>query len=222
MGIHSKIFQRYGLSWKRVLDLGCGLGEHLAQCGRGSLGVDLHEENIEACKARGLSARRANFAEGVPADLKQGAFDVCLISHTLEHVPNPHSLLIDARQCLREEGVVVVAVPVINVSDLLFGWCFRPFKHHRAVARLQLDGYLWPTHINFFTPLSLELTCSRAGYRRLYLGLPNLPRPLDELARPFAPVIWYVGAKIAGWQYQDTSDMALARDGRILYPGDRP
>lgn len=217
MPIYSRLFDQYSVGQKKCLDIGCGEGAILAHCGPGSLGVDIQQPVIDACIAKGLNARQANLADGIPDELCRNEYDVCILSHVIEHVPAPHALLIDVRKCLRPDGLLILAVPVLNLSDKVLGWAYRRFIRHRFVARLQLDGYLYCQHINFFTPRSLELTAERAGYRRQYLGMPNLASPIDVLALPFAPVVWYVGEKVDNWQYLDTTYMSLGDSGETQW-----
>jgi methionine biosynthesis protein MetW len=79
-------------SGARVLDLGCGDGELLAQLIAQkqvwARGVELSEANVRACIARGLSVRQGNIEEGL-ADYPDDAFDYVTLSQTLAYLDQP-------------------------------------------------------------------------------------------------------------------------------------
>ena len=76
----------------RVLDLGCGDGELLAQLverktvlGRG---VEVDEANVRACVSKGLSVRHGNIEDGL-ADFPDGMFDIVIMSQTIAYLNRP-------------------------------------------------------------------------------------------------------------------------------------
>jgi methionine biosynthesis protein MetW len=76
----------------RVLDLGCGDGELLAQLvaskGVQGRGVEVDEANVRACVSKGLSVRHGNIEDGL-ADFPDGMFDLVIISQTLAYLNRP-------------------------------------------------------------------------------------------------------------------------------------
>ncbi|MCS7089032.1 MAG: methionine biosynthesis protein MetW [Thermoflexales bacterium] len=76
----------------RVLDLGCGDGELLAQLvaqkGVYARGVEISEAAVRACVARGLSVRQGNIEEGL-ADFPDGVFDFVILSETIAYLNRP-------------------------------------------------------------------------------------------------------------------------------------
>ncbi|MCX6998085.1 MAG: methyltransferase domain-containing protein [Kiritimatiellaeota bacterium] len=76
----------------RVLDLGCGDGALLARLvaekQAHARGVELSEDNVRACIARGLSVRHGNIEEGL-ADYSDGSFDMVILSQTLAYLNDP-------------------------------------------------------------------------------------------------------------------------------------
>ncbi len=95
----------------RVLDLGCGPGDLLAELidrrGCRGQGVEVSTEAFHACVARGIPVVQADLDQGLP-DFEDGAFDVVVLSQTLQAVRRPVPLL---REMMRVGRVGVVSFP---------------------------------------------------------------------------------------------------------------
>lgn len=70
---------------RRVLDVGCGIGRHLAHLGPGSVGVDHNASSVARCRADGLEAYTPDELAAAPG-VGPGAFDGMLVAHLLEHL----------------------------------------------------------------------------------------------------------------------------------------
>ncbi|HSD77703.1 MAG TPA: methionine biosynthesis protein MetW [Solirubrobacteraceae bacterium] len=92
----------------RVLDLGCGDGallEHLLRDrGCDGLGIEISEEGFHACVARGVPVIQADLDAGL-ADIEDGAFDVVVLSQTLQATHRPALVMAELRRVGRR-GVV--------------------------------------------------------------------------------------------------------------------
>jgi SAM-dependent methyltransferase len=104
---------RAGLRPGRVLEIGCGDGALLAElrsrgfAGGGDLrGLEVSEEAARLARDRGLEVDVFD-GERLPAG--DGSFDLAVLSHVLEHVPDPVPLL---REAARVAGTVIVEVPL--------------------------------------------------------------------------------------------------------------
>jgi methionine biosynthesis protein MetW len=110
----------------RVLDLGCGDGALLAHLrdAKGCVvrGVELSATGVEACVGRGIPVVQADIDAGLSA-LPDGAFDVVVLSQTLQVVRHPDLVL---REIVRvgREGIV----------------SFPNFAHWRARGYLGFRG----------------------------------------------------------------------------------
>jgi SAM-dependent methyltransferase len=106
---------RAGLSPSSVAEIGCGDGALLAELGARGLAGELHGFEVSEEAARIARGRGAPGLTGVtvfdgdrlPVD--DDAFDVALLSHVLEHVPDPAALL---REAARVSRAVVLEVPL--------------------------------------------------------------------------------------------------------------
>ena len=107
--------RRAGLHPATLVEIGCGDGallEALSRAGVASVydGFELSAPAAEIAAGRGIAgARRIEAYDGarVPAD--DGAYDLAVVSHVLEHVPDPPALLAEAARVARH---VIVEVPL--------------------------------------------------------------------------------------------------------------
>ena len=95
----------------RLLDIGCGTGHVLAtleQFGE-AVGMDTNDELLAVARAAGLDARKGS----LPDDLvvAPGWADVVLLLDVIEHLDDDLGSLRAARRVLRDDGLLVVAVP---------------------------------------------------------------------------------------------------------------
>jgi SAM-dependent methyltransferase len=142
---------RAGLRPERVVEIGCGSGSVLAElAGRGFApryhGFDLSEPAIEIARGQGLRDAEFDVFDGAHVPAGDGAYDVAVLSHVLEHVPEPAALLAEAA---RVAPWVLVEVPLeANRSAA------RPAKRAEA-ARIG--------HIQFFDRAAARALCADAG-----------------------------------------------------------
>jgi SAM-dependent methyltransferase len=103
-----------------VVEIGCGEGALLAELARAWPdtrfdGFELSEPAIEIARSRGIpGAGRLEAFDGAHVPASDGAYDLAVLSHVLEHVPDPLPLLREAARVARR---VLVEVPLEdNVS----------------------------------------------------------------------------------------------------------
>ena len=171
------ILRAFDLKNKSVLDVGCSHGEFLIHFGEGSTGLTISEEESEFGKNnKGLDIRCENIeSSSLSLDKK---FDVIFANNIFEHLYSPHTFLIESKKYLKDDGVLILGVPVIpKFTSLLRFWKFR--------------GSLAVSHINFFTTKTLEITVQRAGWdidgsRSFYL----FSRLFDKVLYSITPHIY--------------------------------
>ena len=100
-------------SQKNVLDLGCGTGygtAHLAHFASSAVGVDLAPEAIAYAESHYSTAKFLQCsAAAVP--FPPASFDLITAFEVIEHLPDWHSLLVEARRVLRATGLLIVSTP---------------------------------------------------------------------------------------------------------------
>lgn len=145
-----------------VLDIGCASGKMLRHLrGRGydtTVGIELIPTVAE--RARQLAEVSAVHCldidlKGLPESI--GNFDLVVVSHVLEHLRDPWSLLQRVADHLKPGGCVIGALP--NLRHHTVTW--------NLLARGRFDyvdhGILDRTHLRFFTESSLRTLVQQAG-----------------------------------------------------------
>jgi SAM-dependent methyltransferase len=110
-----------------ILDIGCGTGanlELLADFGE-TEGVDVSEEALAFCRARGLQNVRQGAAENLPYE--DGSFDLVTALDVVEHLDDDVAGLREMRRVLRPDGRALLFVPAF-----MFLWGVQDdVSHHR-------------------------------------------------------------------------------------------
>jgi 2-polyprenyl-3-methyl-5-hydroxy-6-metoxy-1,4-benzoquinol methylase len=135
----------------RVLDVGCGRGVLLS--GLIAAGCETHGVEISRDAVAGADPRaQIRIASRlVDAKYPDGHFDLVVLWHVFEHLPDPVETLCEARRILRPGGRLVIAVP--NYSSLQS----RLFREHWFHLDL-------PRHIYHFPNSALQALLHREGF----------------------------------------------------------
>jgi SAM-dependent methyltransferase len=102
---------RAGLRPGTLAEIGCGDGALLAELAAFAPvldGFELSAPAADIARARGV-ARRVEVFDGADVPAEDGAYDLAVLSHVLEHVPEPMTLL---REAARVAPAVIVEVPL--------------------------------------------------------------------------------------------------------------
>ena len=121
---------------RRLLDIGFGKG-YLMQAARAFgfevFGIDGSEKLIQA--QRPMFGARLHHELVSEGDLPWGHFDVVIMSHVIEHFPNPEQALARVRAALNPGGLLYAAVPDIDSCQFrVFGkrWnVINPIVHYQ-------------------------------------------------------------------------------------------
>lgn len=144
--------RRYGKKGGRLLEVGSGLGHLVGQLEDSfeTYGMDLNHWAVKQSKPviHKTSLETASAQELPYAD---GAFDVVIIKHIVEHLPDPAKALNEIGRVLQPGGILILATP--NLGSLL-----KPWKGPRWI------GYQDPTHISLKEPEEWLRLIQEAGF----------------------------------------------------------
>lgn len=141
----------YAGKGRRLLDVGCGVGDALgwaADHGWEAHGVELDAEAVSIARARGLSnVRQGTLDEqAYPPEF----FDTITLYQALEHVYSPRATLVECRRILRPGGRVFVSLP--NFASI-----------PRAAFGERWNGMQIPLHLYHFDARTLERLAGECG-----------------------------------------------------------
>jgi len=144
------------LSGLRVVEVGCGAGgivSRFAAAGCDARGFDFDDSFLDCGRQRGCNLAHGNAFELVPAE----SCDIVVLSHVLEHIFEPISMLKNLRSLLKPEGILIIAVPGLrNIS----------IRHYQ----LDFLKYLQNAHLFHFDSEALKILAGRAGLDCAYLN----------------------------------------------------
>jgi len=128
---------RAGLRPAALVEIGCGDGAVLAELAARALspvldGFELSPKAAGIAKTRGV-ARRVEAFDGVHIPAGDDAYDLAILSHVVEHVPDPLPLL---QEAARVAPHVLVEVPLEDNRS-----AHRPAKRKLAEAAGHLHAY---------------------------------------------------------------------------------
>lgn len=131
----------------RLLDLGFGQGYLLRMArahGFEVYGVETSPARVEAL--RPMFGRRLHLAQPGDSSLPWDSFDVVVMSHVVEHLPDPRPLLRAVRDALIPGGLLYLAVPDMDsVQFRIFGkrWdVISPLVHYQYFNEVSLRHLL--------------------------------------------------------------------------------
>lgn len=148
-----KRFPKHG----RLLEVGCSYGGFLAEArskGWDVTGVELSETSADHARSLGLRIFSGSLPDQMP---HLGApYDVLVMFHVIEHVPDPLALLELCRKLIKPHGLLVLKTPNVESS----------------IAKLTGASWHWispPAHLYLYSPATLKKLIAKAGYRTVTL-----------------------------------------------------
>ncbi|MCL4273999.1 MAG: class I SAM-dependent methyltransferase [Anaerolineales bacterium] len=144
--------RRYGRRGARLLEVGSGMGHLVGQLSAGfeAYGMDLNHWAVNQSKefSEAASLQTAS-AQELP--YKNGAFNVVIIKHIVEHLPDPAKAINEIGRVVEKGGILILATP--NLGSLL-----KPWKGKAWI------GYQDPTHISLKEPQEWLKLIRDAGF----------------------------------------------------------
>ncbi|NTU80771.1 MAG: class I SAM-dependent methyltransferase [Chloroflexales bacterium] len=150
----------------KILEIGSATGEFLAELrrrGRSQLvGLELSAEAARIARERhGLDVRASALDD---AELPAGSFDLVVLRHVLEHMPDPRATLGTIARLLRPGGHCIFTIPNID-------------SHTARIFGRDWYGYDVPRHFFLFPRRTLVTLLKVAGLRVehiVYVAAPNV------------------------------------------------
>ncbi|OPX84854.1 MAG: Ubiquinone biosynthesis O-methyltransferase [Pelotomaculum sp. PtaB.Bin104] len=165
-----------------LLDFGCGNGsavsQFLIQDGVNYYGIDIHEPSLDYAKKH-FANENALFINHIPEGI---LFDVIVYADVLEHLDDPISILQQHYNLLKENGIIIGAVPNgfgpfenekridkflgFSRGILLASKIKRRMLKRISSSRSSIIPYNSDSgHVQFFTKKSLLLTLQKGGFQ---------------------------------------------------------
>ena len=171
--------RRYGRRGSRLLEVGSGMGHLVGQLEDTfqTFGMDLNHWAVKQSKSV-VNSSSLETASAQELPYAEASFNVVIIKHIVEHLPNPEKALAEIGRVTEPGGMLILATP--NLASLL-----KPWKGDKWI------GYQDPTHISLKPPeewlrliraanFSLQKVFSDGFWDVPYI--PVIPKQIQKLA----------------------------------------
>lgn len=213
---HYKFYQLHQLIKSgRILDVGSGELGFLSLCknaGFDAYGCELSDVGLERAHREGIKLFVGDF---LMAKYPKKFFDVITFWHSLEHFPDPAESIKKVFQILKDNGLVIIAIPNIeSIQAHLFG---KYWVH--------LDV---PRHYYFFSPKTLNKLLGKNGFKTIKtkhfipfynawgfgMGMLNMFGLRDMLKNPPNPI--FKNLAYMGFLFPSLIESILRRGGTFI------
>jgi 2-polyprenyl-3-methyl-5-hydroxy-6-metoxy-1,4-benzoquinol methylase len=205
-----------------ILEVGCSNGRNvalpLAENGYIVTGVDLHKPSIDAANTLNNLPNARFICKDFNEFESSEVFDVIVLSDILEHVHEPHELIVSSLRLLKKGGIVLVCVPngygpveneirFLRITRLnyLIEWARPKVKKLLGKPPEHREDYNHENgHVQFFTFNKMKALLNGAGLKidkqsngalfgggiTFFLGMafPFIVKPSHKLADLLPPI----------------------------------
>lgn len=152
---NAMLARRYGKRGARLLEIGSGMGHLVGQLEDTfqPYGMDLNHWAVKQSKS---VIEKTNLQTASAQDLpfSDNSFNVVIIKHIVEHLPNPQKAIQEIGRVIEPGGTLILATP--NLDSML-----KPWKGDKWI------GYQDPTHISLKRPAEWLDMIRSAGFSPL-------------------------------------------------------
>jgi 2-polyprenyl-3-methyl-5-hydroxy-6-metoxy-1,4-benzoquinol methylase len=150
---NAMLARRYGRRGARLLEIGSGMGHLVGQLEDTfeTYGMDLNHWAVKQSKAV-IHQTQLQTASAQELPYQDSAFNVVIIKHIVEHLPDPQKAIREIGRVTEPGGILILATP--NLDSLL-----KPWKGDKWI------GYQDPTHISLKRPAEWLEMIRGAGVR---------------------------------------------------------
>ena len=175
---YATLARRYGKKGARLLEIGSGLGHLVGQLEASfeTHGMDVNYWAVQQSKSVAPeSVLQTASAQELP--YKDNSFNVVIIKHIVEHLPDPKKAVAEIGRVTEAGGTLILATP--NLDSLL-----KPWKGEKWI------GYQDPTHISLKKPVEWLSYIKEAGFevQRVFADgfwdvpyIPIIPKQIQKL-----------------------------------------
>jgi len=144
--------RRYGKRGARLLEIGSGMGHLVGQLEDTfeTYGIDLNHWAVAKSKEV-VHKSQLQTASAQELPFTNNAFNVVIIKHIVEHLPDPQKAIQEIGRVTEKDGILILATP--NLESLL-----KPWKGDSWI------GYQDPTHISLKQPAEWLSLIKDAGF----------------------------------------------------------
>lgn len=209
---------------RSCLEIGCAHGEALTALKQAGfqriVGLDGQSEMVSFCREKGLLCEEGLWCPELARRLvkKYGCFEVIMLRHVFEHLPNFFDFFNAVDILLEDGGFLFIEVPDFASDNAPLAFAFPS---------------IWHEHCSCFTQESLAHCLQNFGYEIVILErerraggvLQTLVRkaslPMESVDFPIAPNCVGLQNKVNGWSLElhRTIDEHRHNGGRIFYYG---
>jgi 2-polyprenyl-3-methyl-5-hydroxy-6-metoxy-1,4-benzoquinol methylase len=147
----------------RVLEVGCGygnFGELLKKNYEMEVwAIELNQKAAEIAKQKLDKVICDDFSQAKTLDLPHKYFDCIIFNDVLEHMIDPYSILIESKDLLTSEGIIIASIPNVRYLSNVYNFLIRQDWEYQDY------GILDRTHLRFFTQKSMQKMFVELGYK---------------------------------------------------------
>lgn len=172
-----------------MLDFGCGDGMFTdAVFGKqpGIVGVDIATGELPTARDSGVYWRGVQFGDGHHLPYADGSFGSVYSNSVVEHIPDPHNVIVELARVLRPGGVLVLTVPSDRFRGLLDGVRAAPTREAGEAYAKRVDALF--AHFHYKTPdewrVLFQSNRLRLALAKYYIA-PEAERRWDQMNREY-------------------------------------
>lgn len=138
--------------YHKILEIGCMYGyllEELADNGLEVHGAEIDKKATKYCQSQGLDVINCSLSDY--PKISKSKYDLIILSHSLEHLPNPKTDIAILKKLLSPQGKLLILVP--NSES----FCARLFGRYWGYWQV-------PIHLNHFNQKSLSNFLKSQGF----------------------------------------------------------
>jgi 2-polyprenyl-3-methyl-5-hydroxy-6-metoxy-1,4-benzoquinol methylase len=187
----ARLVNKYASESASLLDIGCGVGNTLAEIRKLNKSIKLFASDIDD-NTLAITLNRVDLEQSIKINTVEDlfdtelTFDIIVMSHVLEHTYRPLDILKGVIKMLRPNGILILAVPNPVRLSVFLGNIFK--KHYVNRGHVYAwDRSHWINFLENIAGLNVE------EYSQDIFGIPIIGR--FKIFRPFQ--IWL--AKILPW-----------------------